>query len=118
MTRHIVRGGALALLLLSFGAANALATPASLRSESDVLDLADAFMRHIVTGDVTGAYALLTEHEATGAKRLSERIRDAGARRKQLRQTLGLSNGYEPVGIERAGERVVRRRREGQARRG
>ena len=82
--------------------------PSSLRSQSDLSDLTDAFMRNLVANDVRAAYRLAARFWPLAPSKLASLIEDGVARRKDLRKTLGLSLGYELVASEEAGERVVR----------
>lgn len=84
------------------------AAPQSLRSESDLNDVADAFMRDMVGGQVGSAYRGLARYWPLMGPQLSKLVADATVERRALRKTLGLSLGSEPVGMERVGERVVR----------
>jgi hypothetical protein len=94
--------------LVSLVASPIDAVPSSLRSEDDVVDLAEAFLGSIVAGDVKGAFRLAALHWPLSAPELATRIEEAEERRRELRKTLGLSLGHELRSRESAGDRVVR----------
>jgi len=96
---------AAALLLVG---SSGLAVSGSLRSEQDVADLADTFMRNMVENDVKSAYRVVAQFWPLGMPTLAEQIAEQRARRTELRRTLGLSLGYEHVVSEAAGDRVTR----------
>jgi hypothetical protein len=95
---------ALALLI----ATPASPVPSSLRSESDLSDLTETFLRNLVANDVKGAYRLAARFWSLSPAELASRINEGASRRADLRKTLGLSLGYELVASETVGERVRR----------
>jgi hypothetical protein len=108
---HLPRRCAATLVVMVMGslvAAPIHAVPSSLRSEEDVVDLAEAFLESMVASDVKGAYRLAALYWPLPASELATRIEEAEERRRELRKTLGLSLGHELRARESAGERVVR----------
>lgn len=86
----------------------AAAAPQSLRSESDLNDVVDSFMEEMVAGQVGSAYRGVARYWPRVGSELGTLVAETTIERRELRKTIGLSLGSEPVAIERAAERVVR----------
>ena len=97
-----------ALLLFLTVASTAVAAPPSLRSEADMNDVVDSFMRDITSGQVASAYRGLIRYSTSAMRDPGEVISETAQRRRELRTTIGLSIGFDPVGVEYASERVAR----------
>lgn len=84
------------------------AAPKNLRTDEDINDVVDGFMSDMVAGQVSSAYRGLAGYSPDLAPKLVSVISEATQQRRELRKRIGLSLGAEAVGLERAGERVVR----------
>lgn len=101
-------GTVAALLLFLTAASTAVAAPPSLRSEADMNDVVDSFMRDITSGQVASAYRGLIRYSTSAMPASGEVVSEATQRRRELRKTIGFSIGFDPVGVEYASERVAR----------
>ncbi len=89
-------------------AAAASAVPPSLRSPEDVRELGELFMRSVLSGAVGSGYRGLAPFWTGRADQLAAEIVEAEKRGAVRRLQLGLSLGYELVGEQAVGERVLR----------
>ena len=71
-------------------------------------DVVDSFMRDITSGQIASAYRGLIRYSTSAMPDSGEVISEATQRRRELRKTIGLSIGFDPVGVEYASERVAR----------
>lgn len=71
-------------------------------------DVVDLFMRDITSGQVTSAYRGLIRYSANAMPGSGGIVSETTQRRRELRKTIGLSIGFDPVGVEYATERVAR----------